>query len=62
MKPKNFYCRRRKCKYHKGFKLDADSIIRLNVICELENPQVFKDIEGRLCCNSCDEVEVLIKN
>ena len=55
MKPKNFYCRRKKCKYHKGFKLDK-------IICELENPQVFKDIEGKLCCNSCDEVEILIKN
>ena len=42
---KDFYCRRRNCEHHNGVK-DG------NVLCDLKKPEIFKDKDGRLCCNS----------
>jgi len=42
---KNFYCRRRNCIHHHGFKED-------NVRCDLLKPEIYTDKDGRTCCNS----------
>lgn len=40
---KSFYCRQRKCIYHKGISKNQ------NVICEAENPEIEKTKDGNYC-------------